>query len=61
MSVLSILHLKIFLMFSGPMLYTLCTALIDLDEQTLSIIQGNPKKNVISHVFSMPSVELRKP
>ncbi|CAK9326154.1 unnamed protein product [Citrullus colocynthis] len=46
---------------TGPTLYTLCTALIDLDEQTLSIIQGNPKKNVISHVFSMPLVELKKP
>ncbi|XP_022133472.1 uncharacterized protein LOC111006042 isoform X2 [Momordica charantia] len=46
---------------TGPTLYTLCTALIDLDEQTLSIIQGNPKKNVISHVFSLPLVGLKKP
>ncbi|XP_022992831.1 acyl-coenzyme A:6-aminopenicillanic-acid-acyltransferase 40 kDa form-like [Cucurbita maxima] len=45
----------------GPTLYTLCTAVIDLDEQTLSIIQGNPEKNVISHVFSIPLVELEKP
>ncbi|XP_010272556.1 PREDICTED: uncharacterized protein LOC104608307 [Nelumbo nucifera] len=40
---------------AGPTLYTLCTAVIDLDEQTLSIIQGNPKNGEISHVFSMSS------
>ncbi|TKY60691.1 hypothetical protein E2542_SST17790 [Spatholobus suberectus] len=27
---------------TGPLLHTLCTAVIDLDEQTLSIIEGNP-------------------
>ncbi|XP_039036437.1 uncharacterized protein LOC120173303 [Hibiscus syriacus] len=40
---------------TGPTLYTLCTALIDLDEKTLTIIEGNPKKGKISHVFSMSS------
>ncbi|CAJ1937327.1 unnamed protein product [Sphenostylis stenocarpa] len=38
---------------TGPLLHTLCTALIDLDEQTLSIIEGNPEKGNISHVFSI--------
>ncbi|KAG7033383.1 hypothetical protein SDJN02_07439, partial [Cucurbita argyrosperma subsp. argyrosperma] len=46
---------------TGPTLYTLRTALIELDKQTLSIIQGNLKENVISHVFSLPLVELKKP
>ncbi|KAJ1408238.1 Peptidase C45 [Sesbania bispinosa] len=39
---------------TGPLLHTLCTAIIDLDEQTLSIIAGNPKKGDVSHVFSIP-------
>nr|GMC78804.1 Acyl-coenzyme A:6-aminopenicillanic-acid-acyltransferase [Ipomoea batatas] len=38
---------------TGPLLHTLCTAVIDVDERTLSIIQGNPKKNAASYVFSM--------
>ncbi|XP_016189434.1 uncharacterized protein LOC107630730 isoform X1 [Arachis ipaensis] len=38
---------------TGPLLHTLCTAVIDLDEQTLSIIEGNPKKRDVSHVFSI--------
>ncbi|KAL9329987.1 hypothetical protein ACSQ67_004990 [Phaseolus vulgaris] len=38
---------------TGPLLHTLCTALIDLDEQTLSIIEGNPKKGDVSYVFSI--------
>uniref|UniRef100_A0A5B7BL41 Peptidase C45 hydrolase domain-containing protein n=1 Tax=Davidia involucrata TaxID=16924 RepID=A0A5B7BL41_DAVIN len=38
---------------TGPMLYTLCTTVIDLDEHTLSIMEGNPKKGEVSHVFSM--------
>ncbi|KAK7399139.1 hypothetical protein VNO78_10315 [Psophocarpus tetragonolobus] len=38
---------------TGPLLHTLCTALIDLDEQTLSIIKGNPQKGDVSHVFSI--------
>lgn len=42
-----------FLLFSGPLLHTLCTALIDLDKQTLSIIEWNPKKGDVSHVFSI--------
>ncbi|KAK9103795.1 hypothetical protein Sjap_021049 [Stephania japonica] len=40
---------------SGPTLHTLCTVLIDLDEQTISIIQGNPKKGKATHVFPMSS------
>ncbi|KAH1049198.1 hypothetical protein GLYMA_08G020200v4 [Glycine max] len=42
-----------FLLFSGPLLHTLCTALIDLDKQTLSIIEWNPKKGDVSHVCSI--------
>lgn len=38
---------------AGPILYTLCTALIDLDKRTLSIIHGNPKERDVSHVFEM--------
>ncbi|KAL3742975.1 hypothetical protein ACJRO7_018300 [Eucalyptus globulus] len=45
---------------SGPTLYTLCTALVDLDEQTLSIIKGNPKKGEVSHTFSLSSPDLKK-
>ncbi|KAH7840549.1 hypothetical protein Vadar_018478 [Vaccinium darrowii] len=37
----------------GPTLYTLCTALLDLDDQTLSIIEGNPKEQQVTHVFAM--------
>ncbi|KAL2544284.1 uncharacterized protein Fot_13517 [Forsythia ovata] len=40
---------------TGPSLYTLCTAVIDLDEQTISIIEGNPKETEASFVFSMSS------
>ncbi|KAK4803132.1 hypothetical protein SAY86_001335 [Trapa natans] len=43
---------------TGPRLYTLCTVLMDLDRQTLSILQGNPKNGEISHVFSMLTSEL---
>ncbi|KAG5526321.1 hypothetical protein RHGRI_032563 [Rhododendron griersonianum] len=39
----------------GPTLYTLCTALIDLDEKTLSIIEGNPKEQQVTHIFLMSS------
>ncbi|KAI3407185.1 uncharacterized protein J3R85_021232 [Psidium guajava] len=45
---------------SGPTLYTLCTALVDLDERTLRIIKGNPKKGEISHAFSLSSPDLKK-
>ncbi|CDP12108.1 unnamed protein product [Coffea canephora] len=38
---------------SGPVLYTLCTVLIDLDENTLSITEGNPEQREPSYVFSM--------
>ncbi|OMP11625.1 Peptidase C45, acyl-coenzyme A:6-aminopenicillanic acid acyl-transferase [Corchorus capsularis] len=40
---------------TGPTLYTLCTAVFDLDEKTLTIVEGNPKKGKASHVFSMSS------
>lgn len=42
----------------GPSLHTLCTAVIDLDEQTLSIIEGNPKKADVSIVFSISPKKL---
>ncbi|KAK6116976.1 hypothetical protein DH2020_049220 [Rehmannia glutinosa] len=38
---------------TGPLLYTLCTVVIDLDEKTLSIIEGDPKTREASFVFSM--------
>ncbi|OIT38595.1 hypothetical protein A4A49_36635 [Nicotiana attenuata] len=38
---------------TGPLLYTLCTAVIDLDEKTLTIIQGNPKEKQQSYVFRL--------
>ncbi|XWS61679.1 hypothetical protein CRYUN_Cryun07bG0146700 [Craigia yunnanensis] len=44
---------------TGPTLYTLCTAVIDLDEKTLTIVEGNPKKGKVSHVFSMSSKDLK--
>ncbi|XP_038886333.1 uncharacterized protein LOC120076545 isoform X2 [Benincasa hispida] len=43
----------------GPKLYTMCSVLIDLDEEMLSIFQGNPKNKEITHVFSLS--ELKKP
>lgn len=36
---------------AGPTLYTLCTALIDVDERTVSILQCNPKKGDVSYVL----------
>ncbi|CAN1254216.1 hypothetical protein LINPERPRIM_LOCUS8571 [Linum perenne] len=48
-----------FTLISGPTLYTLCTVLIDLDKQTLSIIKGNPKDGEISHVFSVSSADFK--
>ncbi|MQL75163.1 hypothetical protein Taro_007519 [Colocasia esculenta] len=38
---------------TGPTLYTLCTVLINLDERTLTILQGNPKCGEVSHVFEL--------
>ncbi|KAF3624077.1 hypothetical protein T459_30574 [Capsicum annuum] len=38
---------------TGPLLYTLCTAVIDLDEKILTIIEGNPKEKQESYVFSL--------
>lgn len=38
---------------TGPTLYTLCTALIDLDQQTVSIIEGNPRNGEVTHMFSL--------
>ncbi|KAL6174787.1 hypothetical protein ACLB2K_051433 [Fragaria x ananassa] len=46
---------------TGPTLYTLCTAVIDLDEQTLSILEGNPKKGEISHIFSTRHKDFKMP
>ncbi|KAL0371882.1 UNVERIFIED_CONTAM: hypothetical protein Scaly_0869800 [Sesamum calycinum] len=37
----------------GPLLYTLCTVVVNLDEKTLSIIEGDPKETQPSFVFSM--------
>uniref|UniRef100_A0A2P2JI43 Uncharacterized protein n=1 Tax=Rhizophora mucronata TaxID=61149 RepID=A0A2P2JI43_RHIMU len=42
---------------TGPTLYTLCTAMIDLNDKTLSIIEGNPKDGNVSYVLSMSSAE----
>ncbi|KAK3227963.1 hypothetical protein Dsin_007825 [Dipteronia sinensis] len=43
----------------GPVVYTLCTAVINLDEQTMTIIEGNPKKGKVSHVFSLSSEDFK--
>lgn len=43
----------IYNLVSGPLLYTLCTAVIDLDEKILTIIEGNPKEKQESYVFSL--------
>lgn len=37
----------------GPLLYTLCTVVVNLDEKTLSIIEGDPTDTQPSFVFSM--------
>ncbi|KAK9053009.1 hypothetical protein SSX86_029639 [Deinandra increscens subsp. villosa] len=37
----------------GPTLYTLCTAVFDLDERTLAITEANPRKGEVSYVFTM--------
>ncbi|XP_071702319.1 uncharacterized protein [Rutidosis leptorrhynchoides] len=37
----------------GPVLYTLCTAVIDLDERTLTITESNPREGKVSHVLTM--------
>ncbi|XP_024994069.1 uncharacterized protein LOC112527580 [Cynara cardunculus var. scolymus] len=37
----------------GPTLYTLCTAMIDLDERTLVITESNPRKGEVFYVFTM--------
>jgi len=51
----------LYAIFSGPIVNTLCTAVINLDEQILSIIEGNPKKGEVSHVFTMSSKEFKMP
>ncbi|KAJ6849082.1 uncharacterized protein M6B38_271390 [Iris pallida] len=38
---------------TGPTLYTLCTALVDLDEQTLTIFQANPRGREVLLVLPM--------
>ncbi|XP_062074483.1 uncharacterized protein LOC133778540 [Humulus lupulus] len=45
---------------TGPTLYTLCTAVIDVDQQTLSIIQGNPHKREVSHIFDLSSRDFKR-
>ncbi|KAJ8768567.1 hypothetical protein K2173_022678 [Erythroxylum novogranatense] len=40
---------------TGPTLCTLCTTIIDLDNQTMSVMEGNPKNGEYSYVFSMSS------
>ncbi|XP_044476284.1 uncharacterized protein LOC123203880 isoform X4 [Mangifera indica] len=52
-------HPKYPIYMIGPTLYTLCTAVINLDEQTLTIIEGNPKKGKVSHAFSMSSEDFK--
>ncbi|KAK7358553.1 hypothetical protein VNO77_00486 [Canavalia gladiata] len=44
---------------TGPLLHTLCTAVIDLNKQTLSIIAGNPKEGNVSHVFFISPDKLK--
>ncbi|KAG0463947.1 hypothetical protein HPP92_019589 [Vanilla planifolia] len=39
----------------GPILYTLCTALFDLDDQTLCIFEGNPKREEAVCVLHIPT------
>ncbi|KAG8053092.1 hypothetical protein GUJ93_ZPchr0001g30324 [Zizania palustris] len=38
---------------SGPTLYTLCTVLVDLDEETMTIYKGNPMNKNAIRVFRM--------
>uniref|UniRef100_A0A6M2F9E6 Peptidase C45 hydrolase domain-containing protein n=1 Tax=Populus davidiana TaxID=266767 RepID=A0A6M2F9E6_9ROSI len=51
-------HKRYPIYMTGPTLYTLCTAMIDLDDKTLSIIEGNPKNGKVAYIFSMSSKEL---
>ncbi|KAL8141600.1 hypothetical protein V2J09_014632 [Rumex salicifolius] len=37
----------------GPTLYTLCTAVFDLDAQTLSVLEGNPKEKNVAYILQM--------
>ncbi|XP_039022728.1 uncharacterized protein LOC120155221 [Hibiscus syriacus] len=37
---------------TGPTLYTLSTAVMIWMKKTLTIIEGNPKKGKVSHVFN---------
>ncbi|XAR70221.1 Isopenicillin-N N-acyltransferase [Bertholletia excelsa] len=43
---------------TGPTLYTLCTAVIDLDDQTVAVIEGNPKEGRVTCVFPIYSKEI---
>uniref|UniRef100_J3KXS2 Peptidase C45 hydrolase domain-containing protein n=2 Tax=Oryza brachyantha TaxID=4533 RepID=J3KXS2_ORYBR len=38
---------------TGPTLYTLCTVLVDLDEETMTIYKGNPMNRDAVRVFRM--------
>ncbi|KAF9685889.1 hypothetical protein SADUNF_Sadunf03G0101500 [Salix dunnii] len=51
-------HKRYPIYMTGPTLYTLCTAMIDLDDKTLSIIEGNPKNGKVACIFSMSTKEL---
>ncbi|CAI9094230.1 OLC1v1029930C1 [Oldenlandia corymbosa var. corymbosa] len=46
-------HEKYPIYMTGPVLYTLCTALFDLDEKTVSITERNPKNTEPSFVFAL--------
>uniref|UniRef100_A0A0A9EKA8 Peptidase C45 hydrolase domain-containing protein n=1 Tax=Arundo donax TaxID=35708 RepID=A0A0A9EKA8_ARUDO len=38
---------------TGPTLYTMCTVLVDLDEEKMTIYRGNPKNGVTAIVLPM--------
>jgi len=38
---------------SGPTLHTLCTVLVDLDKETVTIYKGNPKNGEMALVLPM--------
>ncbi|KAJ3694592.1 hypothetical protein LUZ60_010072 [Juncus effusus] len=44
-------HEKYPIFMTGPVLYTLCTVLVDLDDEILTIYKGNPKNKDVIHKF----------
>ncbi|GAB4834500.1 hypothetical protein Ancab_032757 [Ancistrocladus abbreviatus] len=44
---------------TGPTLYTLCTAVFDLDTQTVSIIEGNPREAEVVHTLDISSKDFK--